>query len=245
MVAKTKAGSEAVKTIILTRKPRVTTRIRVEGRTPLIMHRQGSKAARMMLDKMQSPKVSKKNRDYRNPVEDFLDSINRVNLYDTLEAFGETGDVVTDWTTSDGELDELLPVWARFTRPDNSGFGMPSACFLQAAIRAAKAEGLVMKDVTCALTVPRRYFQIESDPPQMRFDWVRVQMSTDLRFRAQFHEWSCWVEFEHQPHIISTESLIALVDASGSNGVGEWRPERRGVFGQFRPTGEVECIEIV
>lgn len=240
----TKKKADEANTIILARKPRVVTRVRIEGKTPLIMHRQGAKAARMMLDKMQGAVVKKKDREQRNPVEDFLDSINRVNPYDRLEAFGEDGEVVTNWTTSDGDLDELMPVWARFKKPDNSGFGMPSAAFLQASVRAAKAEGLVMKDVTCALTVPRHYVQIESDPPQMRFDWVKVSMTTDLRFRAQFHEWSCWVAFEHQPHIIATDSILALVDAAGSIGVGEWRPERKGVFGQFRPTGEVQCVEV-
>lgn len=243
MPAMKRKGDEP-NTVVIERKPRIVTRVRIEGKTPLIMHRQGAKAARMMLEKMQGAVVKKKDRPQRNPVEDFLDSINRVNPYDRLEAYGQDGEVVTNWTTADGDLDELMPVWARFTKPKNDGFGMPSAAFLQASVRAAKAEGLVMKDVTCALTVPRYYVKIEGPPPQMRFDWVKVGMTTDLRFRAQFHEWACWVAFEHQPHIISTDSILALVDGAGSIGVGEWRPERKGVFGQFRPTGGVECIEV-
>jgi hypothetical protein len=77
---------------------------------------------------------------------------------------------------------------------------------------------------------------IESDPPVMREDMVRVGMGVaDIRFRAEYHNWSIKIPVEFQSRLISAEQLFNLFDNAGySVGIGEWRPEKDGQFGRFR-----------
>jgi len=74
--------------------------------------------------------------------------------------------------------------------------------------------------------------------PVIREDMVRVGMGTaDIRYRAQYNEWSAAVTIEYLPNIIDLDSIVALVDAGGMNGLGEWRPEKSGYFGTFEVVG--------
>jgi hypothetical protein len=74
--------------------------------------------------------------------------------------------------------------------------------------------------------------------PTMREDMVRVGMGTaDLRYRAEYRDWSAVLIVEYLPNMIDLNSIVALVDAGGANGVGEWRPEKDGVFGTYEVIG--------
>ena len=76
-------------------------------------------------------------------------------------------------------------------------------------------------------------------PPVMREDMVRVGMGTaDIRYRAEYREWSALLRIEFIPSVINLGSVAALVDAGGTNGVGEWRPEKNGSFGTYEVIGE-------
>lgn len=74
--------------------------------------------------------------------------------------------------------------------------------------------------------------------PSIREDMVRVGMGTaDIRYRAEYRDWSAIIRVEFVPSVIDLESVVALVDAGGTNGVGEWRPEKNGSYGTY----EVVC----
>jgi hypothetical protein len=74
--------------------------------------------------------------------------------------------------------------------------------------------------------------------PMMREDMVRVGMGTaDLRYRAQYSDWSARLTIRYMPHLIDIDTVTALVDAGGINGVGEWRPERDGISGTYEVSG--------
>ena len=69
--------------------------------------------------------------------------------------------------------------------------------------------------------------------PVMREDVVRVGMgSADLRYRPMFEKWAATLDVSFAPPF-SGESVLALIDAGGAGGVGEWRPEKNGVYGTF------------
>lgn len=59
----------------------------------------------------------------------------------------------------------------------------------------------------------------------------------DLRYRAQYSDWSAVLRVRTVAGQIDHESLLALVDAAGIGGVGEWRPtspkSATGSFGTF------------
>ena len=74
--------------------------------------------------------------------------------------------------------------------------------------------------------------------PTMREDMVRVGMGTaDIRYRAEYRDWSAILRIEFVPSVIDIDSVVALVDAGGTNGVGEWRPEKSGSYGTYEVVG--------
>jgi hypothetical protein len=62
----------------------------------------------------------------------------------------------------------------------------------------------------------------------------------DLRYRHRIHPWSATIAVRFLPSLIDTQSVIALLDAAGRQGVGDWRPaspkSMTGVYGQWRVT---------
>lgn len=69
----------------------------------------------------------------------------------------------------------------------------------------------------------------------MREDVVRVGRGTDLRYRAEFPQWSTVLKITYIPSSITRDSVLSLIDAGGLGvGVGEWRPEKDGDFGTYQ-----------
>lgn len=79
--------------------------------------------------------------------------------------------------------------------------------------------------------------------PILREDTPRnANGSADLRYRYAFDQWRATVTIRFVPSCISAASIVALLDAAGRVGVGDWRPgspkSHTGTFGQFRVTPE-------
>jgi len=118
--------------------------------------------------------------------------------------------------------------------------GVPATAFKLATV----AGGRFFKgSVTMASLKPLLYFAAD-DPhtglvaitgePSAREDMVRVGQGTaDIRYRAQYLDWSAILRVEFAAHMINEESVLALVNAGGRVGVGEWRPEKGGTNGTY------------
>jgi hypothetical protein len=80
----------------------------------------------------------------------------------------------------------------------------------------------------------------------MREDCVRVARGgTDLRYRAEFPEWTAVLEVSYVTTALTGGSVLSLINAGGIGvGVGEWRPEKHGDFGTYRidDSRDVEVI---
>lgn len=119
--------------------------------------------------------------------------------------------------------------------------GFPAVAFKAATVRACKLfEGITMIDCKQMIRVigygPDQLVPlILEGPPIMREDTVRVGMGTaDLRYRAQYTEWSVDLQIQYVPSQISLDSICSLVDAGGIGGVGEWRPSSpKGATGSY------------
>ncbi|MBM3211190.1 hypothetical protein FJZ33_03155 [Candidatus Poribacteria bacterium] len=78
----------------------------------------------------------------------------------------------------------------------------------------------------------------------MREDNVNVggkSRSADLRYRAEFQDWSMEFKVVLETDIIDPQTFMNILSHAGfSNGLGEWRIEKGGTFGQFH----VEGLEI-
>lgn len=123
---------------------------------------------------------------------------------------------------------------------DKKRTGFPAVGFKAAMVRAAKQIGMIMTDT-------RGMFHVVADEGDLieiigkhriREDMVRLQSGVaDVRFRAEYPEWSATVNIQYNATVISDEQLTDLLKIAGfSCGIGEWRPEKSnsGSFGLFR-----------
>jgi hypothetical protein len=142
---------------------------------------------------------------------------------------------------------------AAFYRLKDRSPGLPSVAFKSATIGGARFySGVTMVALRQYLFLRgevgddgRMLTQIHGEP-RMREDVVTVgRGGTDLRYRPEFPEWSAVLEITFVKSALTRGSVISLVDAGGMGvGVGEWRPERNGDFGQYAVDGTKD-IEVV
>lgn len=119
--------------------------------------------------------------------------------------------------------------------PDGS-YGLPAIAFKKAAVAACRyIPGVPM-------TFARGAFYVVGEPtpegelvrihgePRLRQDMVRVDDGTaDIRYRAEFPEWSAELLVRFNAGVISLEQIVQLLQYAGFHvGVGENRPERSG-----------------
>jgi hypothetical protein len=134
-----------------------------------------------------------------------------------------------------------------FRFPDG-GHGFPTLGFKAATVTGAGrtyGKSVKMTELRIALSFIVDGIGVGGDAltritgdPMMREDMVRVGMGTaDLRYRAQYTDWSARLTIQYMPHLIDIDTVVALVDAGGCNGVGEWRPEKDGVYGTYQVSG--------
>jgi len=136
----------------------------------------------------------------------------------------------------------------------DSGYGLPAVAFKQSMVGATRLFG---KDVSMVLVRQTIFVHGEvgedgqplvtvEGEPHMREDVVTVgRGGTDLRYRPEFPEWRADVTITFVKSAFTRGSVLTLLDAAGLGvGVGEWRPEKNGDFGQFKidETRDVEVL---
>jgi hypothetical protein len=216
MAAKTKSAEAELVTLKPIRIKRVE--IKVAGDTSLIVHKWSQKAIRMILDKQM--KKASGGRDVRDPEQEFANTLYFIK----------------------GEPEELTPETLKKAVGSGAQFGFPSTGFKQSAVSAGYRSGMTKDKVSVM-----GHFHIDGDfvplkgVPVMRTDMVRLGgmgSPADIRFRAEFREWSAIIPVRYNEAAISAEQLVNLFNVAGfSVGVGEWRPEKNGNHGMFHVTG--------
>jgi hypothetical protein len=93
-----------------------------------------------------------------------------------------------------------------------------------------------------AFSLPTELIEIDSpNEPAMRSD--RVVLSgigrvSSIAYRAQFQPWSMLVPLLINADFLSADQAVNLLRLAGfSVGIGDWRPEKKGSFGQFQVSG--------
>lgn len=142
---------------------------------------------------------------------------------------------------------------ARYRLPDGRD-GVPAVSFKAAMVFAARLfEGVTMTGLKQLLFVhgegPQQLVPIEGKLSR-REDMVRVGMGVaDIRWRPQYDDWRTTLFVDFVPSSLTPSSVLALVDAAGIGGVGEWRPSApkgaTGSFGRFRVDEKAGSINIV
>lgn len=219
MPPKAKAPSPGTESVAISIPPLVVSHVElpIVGDTPLIVHAWSHKAKEMMLAK-QMKKATAGQRQAKDPDQDYIDSLYRLDA---------KGNLLTS---------EASPNGAGHRGSNNYGF--PFIAFKAAAINACRGiAGLSMVEARGLFHVPDGYAVINGEPHK-REDMVRLETGVaDIRYRAEFSDWSTTVPVEFDPGNISLEQIVNLFNRAGFYvGVGEYRPTGRkssGPYGRF------------
>ena len=121
-------------------------------------------------------------------------------------------------------------------KDDDGDYAFPSIAFKAAAVTAcSQLAGVTKVFARGAFHIDGEYVKIEGKP-NMREDMVRIGMGVaDIRYRAEFKEWSAEIPVRYNAGVISKEQIVNLFQLAGfAVGIGEWRPEKDGSYGMFR-----------
>lgn len=195
----------------------VTMYVPIIGRTPLVVHNFSEKSKRQMLEAQQG---KKKVKEVRDPRAEYEAAFYRIAKEDGSEGYGFPVTAFKAATTGA----------ARFYDKSVTMTSLRQFMFMSGIYTKADAQQLV---------------EIIGEP-EMREDVVRLggaSRSADLRYRPMFPEWSCTLEVTYVASAIDRNSVLSLIDAGGMGiGIGEWRPEKRGEFGQYQVDSNREIV---
>lgn len=123
-----------------------------------------------------------------------------------------------------------------YVLPDGR-YGFKAHAFKLSSVSACTSlkREIPMTLVRQAFHVKGEFIVIEGEP-EMREDVVKIGMGTTmLRYRGEFKKWKTTLTIEYNARAMSLEQIVSLFELAGFGvGVGEWRPERNGMFGRFR-----------
>lgn len=121
--------------------------------------------------------------------------------------------------------------------------GFPATGFKAAIVHAARLfDGITQVSLKQTVIVlgegPEQLVPLDYGEIKMREDTPRNASGVaDLRYRAQYWPWSCVLKVRTIGGQFDHGSILALVDAAGIGGVGEWRPtspkSATGTYGTF------------
>lgn len=193
----------------------------IVGLTPLITHAWSEKARREMLGKQL--KSTKGGKEQRDPEADFVSSL--YEMGDGGYGFPAMG--IKNCLLSAAHKDKGVPRTA-----------VMSALWLDAEMVRSRP---ALAGAICDMPLLRIY----GDRPVNREDMVKIGSGlnkiANLAYRGQFTRWAMRVSGRLNTSVVTTEQLAFLVDESGmSAGLGEWRNEKKGMFGAFRMASETE-----
>lgn len=116
-------------------------------------------------------------------------------------------------------------------------YGFPAAGIKKALVAAGgRFGGEKMTHLRGVINIPVDLVPIEGSAPTMRSDPVRLKAGGGftVAYRPQFWPWAMRVPVVFNASIISESQIYNLCQIAGfSIGLGSWRPESSGTFGQF------------
>jgi hypothetical protein len=185
----------------------------IVGDTPLITHAWSEKAKREMLIKQ--VKATKPGKEARDPQADFVSS-----LYEMNGGFGFPATGVKNCILSAAHKDKGI---ARAS--------VMAALWLHAEMVRTRP---ALAGAICDMPL----IKVHGPKPEMREDMVKIgsglSKTANLAYRGQFTVWAMRITGRFNTAVLTAEALAFIVQESGiAAGLGEWRNERKGMFGAF------------
>ena len=226
---------------------RMVTSVTVIGDSPLIVHAWSAKAKREMLEKQMGWTAAKK-REAKSPLDDFVSSAYWLDPMPDPITYESVNDVLSDGARFGFPAGAFKD--ASISAAYRMGFAQDKVSIMGIMKVLPDATGYYGGELRADMTrkkidiIPNQFLsldlvQISSDPPIMREDMVKIQKTTDIRYRAQFNNWKAVLRIEYNASgKYSFSDIINFIDYGGTCcGIGEWRAEKGGNYGTYH----VEC----
>jgi hypothetical protein len=141
-------------------------------------------------------------------------------------------------TTTKDSRDERDKVQDKIHHCADGTIGIPVAGFLKGMVECAPyIDGLDKKRVMTSIRLQGEIVQLKYSKQTVHETWGRTsgQNKTPMLIvRPRFHDWSVTLEILFNKSNISPEHIINVLNWAGFQmGVGAWRPQNGGTFGQY------------
>jgi len=218
-------ATKTTETIEIKKVEMKTVTVRIKGISPLIVHAWSEKAKKEMLDKQTGKTKGANKKVNKNPVGEFAEACYWMD--------GKPDVAYSDWD------EETFEQYAKDAR-----FGFPAVAVKAAAISSAYRQGYSKNKVSLqgAFFIKgegeNQLVEIKGCKPILKEDMVvigGVSRTADIRFRPQFDDWYMDLEIMYDVNgNLNLEDIVNMIDLGGYTcGLGEWRIEKGGNFGQF------------
>lgn len=114
---------------------------------------------------------------------------------------------------------------------------VPSTAFKKGMITARTlVKGISKTQLQTQIFVKGNAIPLNYEEQVHRMDLVRtagINRQPDIRFRPEYRGCSARLVIEYPPGDFKVQSIVDLLNRAGSVGVGEWRPEKNGIYGRY------------
>lgn len=123
-------------------------------------------------------------------------------------------------------------------RTPEGGYGFPAAGVKKAMVTAGQRfAGEKGTELYGAFSIPVELLELECGEPRMREDRVvlsGMSRTSSIAYRPAFFPWGMVIPVFFNADFITAGSLVNLLRLAGQSvGIGDWRVEKKGSFGQF------------
>lgn len=124
---------------------------------------------------------------------------------------------------------------ARIYRDHESRPSFPGSGVMKAMVDAARSLDQKMTMMKQLFTIPATFLPILDSEPRLRTDPAKNKQSLVMAVRAEYRRpWRMIVPIEFNASMASEKDILALLGTAGfAVGIGAWRREKNGLFGQF------------
>jgi len=140
-------------------------------------------------------------------------------------------------TEKDEKLEEEK-VEGKLHLTEDGNIGFPAAGFMKGMVEVAPyLDGLDKKKVKGSVRILGNIVPIDFEKQTINVTWGRQSGITKAPrkiIRPEFEDWSCKLIVMYNESNISAEQIINLINWAGfQQGLGGWRPEHSGTYGQY------------
>lgn len=139
--------------------------------------------------------------------------------------------------------EEVLNTKIHYTSDGNIGF--PSVGFWKGMVEVAPyIEGLDKKRIKGSIRMVESIIPINYKKQGVNITWGKtsgIGRAPRKIMRPEFFDWNCKLEINYNRALLSPEHIYNLVNLAGFQmGLGGWRPEHNGTYGQYEVAVKVK-----